>query len=510
MTGTGDALRTAYGAPANAPADLLRLALPGCEPRPSGDGSGVMCDPRGGDHAERTPSFTFWRGEQDGGAMFQRKGSGETWNALQFLEQFGNGGAGMTRKDAAALLISRAGLERQDAEQGSGFRPGIRVGAPSLSSRLRERQGNAVPVDAHAALAGWEPLKRWHAGEDDPGPAWKALEARGLLPALALGFLEAYRRNPRKPGRVPRLITPDALAFKVRGPDRSAVAAVKFRNDGNAEQLGAAGLDRYVYAKGHKGTPAHTSPGLTAPEVPAEVWTEGELNGVAFMLALEAAGLSGVGVQGMAGAGGNPHVLHDLTGRRVYVYADPDPAGEEARTRWARLALEVGAVPHMLPPFVAGDPGADAADFLGKLWQPGTPEGERAGAEALGEWLSAHMRDAGPWQDPEPGAEPSTGKGSSAGPTKLRAGRSGSSSGARTGQRMLSSSGPCSASRRGLWRRWSGTRGTGTPSGCFRWKAGPPRAAPFRRWKSPRGSSPRWRGPSSIGARTGSFTPARA
>jgi hypothetical protein len=405
MTGAGDALRSAYGAPANAPAELLRLAFPGCEPRPSGDGSGVMCDPRGGDHAERTPSFTFWRGEQDGGAMFQRKGSRETWNALQLLEQFGNGGAGLPRKDAAALLISRAGLNGQDTPPSSS-RPGVRVGPPSLGKRLRERQGNAVPVDAYKTLAGWEPLKRWHAGESDPGPAWKALEARGLLPALSLGFLEAFRRNPRKPGRVSSLLTPDALALKVRGPDRSAVAAVKFRNDGNAEQLEAAGLDRYVYAKGHKGTPAHTSPGLTAPEISAEVWTEGELNGVAFMLALEAAGLSGgVGVQGMAGAGGNPHVLHDLTGRRVYVYADPDKAGEEARTRWARLALEVGAVPYLLPPFIAGDPGADAADFLGRLWQPGTPDGERAGAGALGEWLSAHMRDAQPWQDPEGGAE---------------------------------------------------------------------------------------------------------
>ncbi|SEJ70084.1 hypothetical protein SAMN04488058_1154 [Deinococcus reticulitermitis] len=424
MTGAGDALRSAYGAPANAPAELLRLAFPGCEPRPAGDGSGVMCDPRGGQHAERTPSFTFWRGEQDGGAMFQRKGTGETWNALQLLEQFGNGGAGMTRADAAALLISRAGLERQDAEQGSSFRPGVRMGPPSLGKRLRERQGQAVPVDAHKALAGWEALKRWHAGEDDPGPAWKALEARGLLPALALGFLEAFRRDPRKAGRLSSLLTPEALAFKVRGPEAGTVAAVKYRNNGSAEQLGAAGLDRYVYAKGHKGTPAHTSPGLTAPGISAEVWTEGELNGVGFMLALGAAGLSGsVGVQGMAGATGNPHVLHDLTGRRVFIYADPDKAGEEARTRWARLALEVGAVPYMLPPFIPGDPSADAADFLGRLWDPGTPEGERAGAEALGEWLSAHMRDAEAWQDPEPGAE--YGEGFQSWPYKIEGGQVG-------------------------------------------------------------------------------------
>lgn len=395
---TGDALRSAYAAPGNAPAELLRLVFPGCDPRPAGDGSGVMCDPRGGDYAERAPSFTFWRGEQDGGAMFQRKGTGETWNALQLLEQFGHGGSGMPRKDAAALLVTRAELIDTPAAGGT-FRP-LPSTAPRLSDTLRERQGRAAPVDAHAALSTWEPLSASPSREGDPGTAWHALEARGLLPALAAGCLEAFRA--RKGGRLPRLLTRDALAFKVRGPDGDAVA-VKFRNAGSAEQLAAAGLDRYVYAKGHRGTPAHTSPGLTAPDVAAEIWTEGELNGVAFMLGVQAAGLSGVGVQGMAGAGGNPHVLHALTGRRVYIYADPDKAGEEARTRWARLALEVGAVPHMLPPFQEGNSGADAADFLGQRWQP---DGQSVGAAALGAWLSDHMARALPWQYPEPPAEP--------------------------------------------------------------------------------------------------------
>ena len=422
---TGAALLEAYRSPANTAAELLEVTHPGYDRRGMRpDGFGLIRDPNGGD---RSPSFNTWPGEQDGGAMFERKGSGEVLNALQWLERYGNGGAGMTRKDAAALLISRAGLERQDAEQGSSSRPGVRfgpVGGPSLSSKLRDRQGSAVPVDAHAALSAWEPLKRWHAGEQDPGAAWSALEARGLLPALALGFLEAYRVKRGGPSRLPRLITRDALAFKVRGPE-GGPAAVKFRNPGNAEELEAAGLDRYVYAKGHKGTPAHTSPGLL--EASAEVWTEGELNGVAFMLALHARDLLGsVGVQGMAGAGGNPHVLHDLTGRKVFIYADPDGPGEEARTRWARLALELGAVPHMLPPFIPGDPSADAADFLGKLWAGGTPDGEQDGAEALGEWLTAHMERAEPWQDPEPPAEAKEyGDGFTAYPYTIEAGRVG-------------------------------------------------------------------------------------
>ncbi len=421
---TGGTLQDAYGSPMNAPAELLRLVFPGCEPRPGGDGSGVMCDPRGGQYAEHSPSFTFWRGEQDGGAMFQRKGTGETWNALQLLEQFGNGGAGMSRRDAAALLIARAGLEHQDAERGAAFRsgPGVRSGPPSLGTRLRERQGNAGAVDARAALAAWEPLRAARPTEQEPGAAWSALGARGLLPALTFGLLEAYQVRQSGPARLPRLIHRDALAFKVRGPDGETVA-VKFRNAGSAEQLERSGLDRYVYAKGHKGTPAHTSPGLTSRAVTAEVWTEGELNGAAFMLALQSRDLLGtVGVQGMAGAGGNPHVLHDLVGRRVFIYADPDAAGEAARTRWARLALELGAVPYLLPAFVDGDPSADAADFLGRHGQPDTPNG----AAALADWLAGHMARLTPWQDPEPPEQaPGYGDGFQAWPYAIQGGQVG-------------------------------------------------------------------------------------
>ena len=404
MTGeTGKTLRDAYGSPANAPAELLRLVFPGCNPRPAADGSGGMCDPRPG-ASDASPSFTFWRGQEDGGAMFSRKGTGETWNAVQLLEQYGNGGAGMTGKDAAALLISRAGLERQDAEQGPGTRPGMNVQAarPSLGGTLRQTQGRDYAADPLEALKGWERLKMWPENGEDPGAAWKALEARGLFPAVP-ELLEAFRAKKGGACKVPGGVTRDALAFIIRGPDGAPVA-VKFRNDGTPEQLTEAGRDRYRYPKGHKGTPAHCSPGLTSPDVTAEVWTEGELNGAAFMLALRSRNLLGsIGVQGMAGAGGNPHVRHDLTGRKVFIYADPDTPGELARVRWARLASELGAVPHMLPCFPDG---RDAADFLGALWTPGTAEGEQGGAEALAEWLTGHMQTAPVWEDPDPPAEP--------------------------------------------------------------------------------------------------------
>lgn len=242
MSGAGNTLREAYSSPANAPSELLRFVFPGCEPRLAADGAGVMCDPRGGQFAERSPSFTFWRGQDDGGACFQRKGTGETWNALTLLEQYGNGGAGMSRAEAASLLISRAGLEHQDAEQlprSGGMRPAPR---PSLGATLREKQGKDYAPDPLSALKGWTPILSELEEGQVSGPAREALEAGGLLSALPELF-EAYQAG--KSAKVSRLITRDALAFVVRGPDGKP-AAVKFRNHGTAEELSAAGRDRYV------------------------------------------------------------------------------------------------------------------------------------------------------------------------------------------------------------------------------------------------------------------------
>lgn len=109
------------------------------------------------------------------------------------------------------------------------------------------------------------------------------------------------------------------------------------------------------------------------------------------MLALRSRDLLGaVGVQGIAGAGGNPHVRHDLKGRRVFIYADPDSAGDTARLRWGRLALELGAVPHMLPSLPEGQ---DAVEYLGQL-----------GPDALADYLAEAMNAAPVWEDPEPSA----------------------------------------------------------------------------------------------------------
>lgn len=401
--GAGNTLREAYGAAANSAAELLELTHPGYDRQGMrGDGFGLIKDPRA-DHAERSPSFNTWRGEQDGAAMFQRKGSGETWNALQWLEQYGNGGAGMTKGDAAALLISRAGLERQDAEGKAAYTPPPGGGrpapaaAPRLGVKLRERQAaEQYAEDPRKVLKGWELLKRWNG---DGVPAWEELKRRGLLPALESGLIEAYALNREQRRKLPRGVLPDALALLIRGPD-GVPLAVKFRNPGTKAELSAAEVRRYTYPAGHKGTPAHCPRPLPEPLPAAELWTEGEQNGVAFALGLEAVGNPlGVWVQGIAGAGCSPHVRQDMTGRRVYIYADPDAEGEQARERWARVAHDLGAEVWQVPPLSESDPEQDAADILGNL----TPDGQdRSGAEALGAVLLARLEQARRWTPPEP------------------------------------------------------------------------------------------------------------
>ena len=405
MTGsTGAALLTAYLSAANSPRALLELTHPHADTRGlTSEGVGLMLDPRAG-HDEDSPSLSLSRSKTDGAALFSRKGDdGLGWNALTWLVNYGNDGKGMTRGEAACLLIERAGVidspaEQKKRKQGRNSPPP----RPRLGADLRHKQEQTKAADAAAVmthLSAWESVT----AEQD-GPERDFLASRGLLPALG-ELLEVFRfrghtGDARKKNSLPRSLLPGAVGFLVRGPDGETVG-VKYRNPGSKAELKAASerrglrIRRYHIPSGLS-TPAWCTPDLTAQAT--EVWTEGELNGVAFAVGLEAAELSGsVGVQGMAGTEGSPHVRHDLTGKAVYIYADPDTAGNTALVRWARQALDLGAVVYLLPYFEDSDPEQDAAAFLGQH-----------GPEALGAWITNHMRDLSPWQDPEAQEEHTT------------------------------------------------------------------------------------------------------
>ncbi len=104
-------------------------------------------------------------------------------------------------------------------------------------------------------------------------------------------------------------------------------------------------LDRYTGLKGH-GSPAWCSPDfLNHNEV---LVIEGELNAMACSLAR-----LDLGVMGVAGTSGSLH-LDALKGRTVYVYADDDEVGREARDKWAAQAQGQGQGLAKLTPLTRG------------------------------------------------------------------------------------------------------------------------------------------------------------
>ena len=146
----------------------------------------------------------------------------------------------------------------------------------------------------------------------------------------------------------------------MRGPDGQPWA-LKVRNPGSKADLEAVKANRYAYIGKGQGAPAWCSPDL--PSAPAELWIEGELSGVAVAVALDAAGyLGALGVQGIAGSESLPHVAHLKPGCEVYLYADPDAAGDKARHTWAALAAHCGAKVFQLPRDLFGT--GDACDVL--------------------------------------------------------------------------------------------------------------------------------------------------
>ncbi len=96
---------------------------------------------------------------------------------------------------------------------------------------------------------------------------------------------------------------------------------------------------RYEYVTPGRGTPAWCSPDIRKARTILVI--EGELNGMVCWLALcDRQNL--VGVMGTAGVYGSPH-FEELKNKTVYLYADDDEAGHEARQRWAKQTIGSGA-----------------------------------------------------------------------------------------------------------------------------------------------------------------------
>ena len=373
--GPVSALTEALSHPQNRPGPLVRWIAaqvnPAADLHGLEDGGGVFRDFRPG-LEEHSPSLSAGVGTA-GAAVFHRfGGDGLEAGAVDFTAEC----LGVSKGEAARLLIDRAGIVDTPPEGRSGITVKAKKGAAVLLGKLAQLK--PLPEDVRV-----DKLKGWHAlTPDSTGPEAEGIAGRGLLPHCG-PVVTAYRftgraenessGKPSKVYRLPGYIRPGAVAFEVRGPDGKPWA-LKVRNPGTPEELEAGKVARYAYLGKGQGSPAWCSPGFES--APAELVIEGELNAAAVYAAFDAAGYgASLGVQGVASASALPHAAHVTPGREVWIYADGDAAGEKARKVWAELMHAQGAQVRMLPApntftYRMPDEGAyvtdgDACDWLG-------------------------------------------------------------------------------------------------------------------------------------------------
>jgi hypothetical protein len=402
------ALTDALSHPQNRPGPLVRwlagLVNPSADLHGLEDGGGSFCDFRPG-LEEHNPSLSASVGTA-GAAVFHRfGGDGFEGGAVAFTASC----LGVSEGEAARLLIDRAGIVDTPPEGRGGPGPQISPAKVNGAAVALGKLAQLKPLPEDDRL---NRLKGWHAlAPDSTGPEAEVLAGRGLLTYTGT-VLTAYHftgraepegsGKPSKAYRLPGYIKPGAVAFEVRGPDGTPWA-LKVRNPGTPEELEAGKVARYAYLGKGQGSPAWCSPGFEL--APAELVIEGELNGAAVFAALDAAGYGdGLGVQGVASASALPHAAHVTPGREVWIYADPDAAGEAARSKWAALMYAQGATVRQLgvnatgfaSPFATSDQtvAQDACEVLGgpQAWE-GTPA-------FLGNRVMQAMQAAPVWTPP--------------------------------------------------------------------------------------------------------------
>ena len=211
-----------------------------------------------------------------------------------------------------------------------------------------------TPVTSHALVTLHEPVLK------KPTFEWR-------LP-LRQHQLETHQRRAAKLTEVPEALT--GRGFTLADCKRLGI----INENGNAvfPVIGPSGLaltlkcryaapspHRYEYVTPGHGTPAWCSPDIRQSK--AVFVIEGELNGMMCWLALRCRD-NQIGVMGTAGTHGLLY-LDVLENKTVYIYADGDEAGNEARQRWAKQALGAGAKEvYVLEPWPL-----DACDTAGAL-----------------------------------------------------------------------------------------------------------------------------------------------
>lgn len=246
--------------------------------------------------------FASWRGNENTKAVsltkkqrwlwhdFATDEGGSAYDWLTMIE-------GMGGQEAAHLLIERVGLASAASPEG-------RKQASEDKAAHRYRP---LPTEATEALAAL------------PVGTVPVMRNRGFTPKL----LEHYGIKADGEDALIPITSPEGLVVQVK------------RRLANVE-----GSGKYRYEHKGYGGPAWCSLGLRKAKLIFVI--EGELSAIIAHAALEHAGLTDIGVMGMAGAA-SPLYPGVVSNKAVYIYADDDEAGHKAKAVWAKAAHDEGA-----------------------------------------------------------------------------------------------------------------------------------------------------------------------
>lgn len=283
---------------------------------------------------DENPSLSLGLGE-DGAWVFRDFGTGDKGNAYHYLTEI-------------------MGLEHDKAVE-----------------RLQRETGNWQPPKTPPKRRGFTPisdamLKRHQRAVEQTTDLPYAAKRRGL----PLSAVQAFQIAAKG----------DDAVFTVPGPD-GAVLGLK-RRKAEADERG-----KYEYEVSGHGSPAWCSRDILQRD--AILAGEGEFNAMVLSLALG----ERYGVMGAAGASAELHP-EALKGKRVFLWADDDPAGENAQARWANQALAAGALAVFLLERRAKDACDVAAeaglDELAKLYEALIERSERFQVDGNGPELKAY------------------------------------------------------------------------------------------------------------------------
>lgn len=246
---------------------------------------------------DRNPSFSLYR-SRSGIWMFKDHALGQEGNAFHFLRDI----IKQKPQEAARFLMDRVGiLPTQNGHAKKPEREPERKLPASPRIPLTEDELDAVEFDSDYGT----------------GKVPRALLGRGITDA-------------------------DCLTYGIYDDDGDAVFRILETNGvvvGYKRRYAGASAQRYGYEfRGH-GSPAWCNPGFGKAQRVLVV--EGELNALIAHSVLSEEGIS-MDVMGIAGANGGPY-WDGLKGKNVYVYADGDKPGQEARATWLEVAKEAGA-----------------------------------------------------------------------------------------------------------------------------------------------------------------------